>query len=88
MSRLCERCVLEVLNVSSKGIKINKIYYSNSDGSITTTTPKKLMERNDHHISKFFKNNGYKPTLGCSNYEDHEHGCCDCDDSDEDIDAA
>jgi hypothetical protein len=80
MSRLCERCVIAVNNVKKNGIKINKIYYSNNDGSLTVTNPTKLLQRNDHHITKYFKNNNYKPLLSC---------CDDCDEcSEDDTDAA
>lgn len=66
MSRLCERCVLAVNNIHKKtGIKINKIYYSNHDGGIVKTTPNKLLKRTDHHVSRFYKNTGYKPSLCC-----------------------
>jgi len=84
MSRLCERCVLAVSDISKQGIKINKIIYSNNDGSLTYTTLTKLMNRTDHHVSKFFKNNNYKPTLTCCDCDDSS---CDEEDSD-DIEAA
>ena len=79
---MCERCVIEVNKVKKAGIKINKIFYSNNNGTLTSTTPIKLLNRSDHHITKFFKNNNYKPHLGC----EHSDSCDE--DFDEDIEAA
>jgi len=84
MSRLCERCVVAVNNVKKNGIKINKIYYSNNDGSLTSTNLTKLLQRNDHHVTKYFKNNNYKPQLSCC--DDCDDECVEC--CDDDIDAA
>lgn len=81
MSRLCERCVIAVNNIKKNGIKIKNIYYSNNDGSLTSTNPTKLYQRNDHHITKYFKNNNYKPTLSCGGCDNE----CD-DDADDDTD--
>ena len=73
MSRLCERCVLAVNEYKKSGVKINKIFYSNNDGTLTKISPSALLARNDHHVSKYFKNNNYSPTLKCG---------CGCEDSD------
>lgn len=83
MSRLCERCVLAVNNISKQGIKINKIFYSNENGELTSTTPTKLLNRTDHHVSKYFKNNNYKPTLSCCDDSDHSCHSHDSEDSEE-----
>ena len=81
MSRLCERCVIAVDEYKKIGVKINKIYYSNNDGSLTKISPTALFSCTDHHVSKYFKNNNYSPTLCC--------GCgCDEEDSEEDSEAA
>jgi glycine cleavage system protein P-like pyridoxal-binding family len=69
MSRLCERCVVAVNNVKKSGIKINKIYYSNDDGTLTSTNITKLLEMNDHWVSRYYRKTNYKPQLGC---------CSDC----------
>lgn len=79
MSRLCERCVIAVNDYKKAGVKINKIFYSNNDGSLTKVTPTALFAKNDHHISKYFKNNNYSPTLCCS---------CGCHEDDEEEDEA
>merc|ERR1711916_104592 len=43
MSRLCEKCVMLVNNIShSSGIKIKNVYYSDENGDIIKTTPSKL----------------------------------------------
>ena len=81
MSRLCERCVLAVNEYKRSGVKINKIFYSNNDGTLTKISPTALMSCTDHHVSKYFKNNNYSPTLRCS--------CgCEDDEEEEDSDAA
>ena len=82
MSRLCERCVLAVNEYKKSGVKINKIFYSNNDGSLTKISPTALLSRNDHHVSKYFKNNNYSPTLRCG------CGCEDEHEEDEDSEAA
>lgn len=69
MSRLCERCVVAVNNIKKSGIKINKIYYSNDDGTLTSTNITKLLDMDDHWVSKYYRQNNYKPQLGC---------CSDC----------
>jgi len=82
-SRLCERCVLYVNNISNhSGISISKIIYSNTDGSFTKTSPFRLLNSSDHHISKYYKNHGYKPTLSCCSQDE----CCTEIDSNEDED--
>ena len=66
MSRLCERCVLGVNNISkNSGIKIKKIYYSDENGEIIKTSLQKMMLMEDHHISSYYRNHGYKATLKC-----------------------
>lgn len=64
-SRLCERCVLAVFDFKKIGVKINKIYYSNDCGNLTKISPTVLYNSNDHYVSKFYKNNNYKPQLMC-----------------------
>jgi len=68
MSRLCEKCVLDINKISqNSGIKIKKIYYSTSDGNIHKTTLTKLTSDDNHHISSYYKNTGYKPFLSTKN---------------------
>ena len=66
MSRLCERCVIAVDEYKKLGVKINKIFYSNNDGTLTKISPTALLSCTDHHVSKYFRNNNYKPKLCCS----------------------
>ena len=67
MSRLCERCVLGVNNLPNiSGIKIKKIYYSDESGEIVKTSLPKMMKMDDHHMSSFSRNHGYKSTLQCA----------------------
>ena len=67
MSRLCERCVIGVNNLpNTSGIKIKKIYYSNENGEIIKTSLPKMMKMDDHHMSSFSRNHGYKSTLQCA----------------------
>ena len=67
MSRLCERCVLNVNNLpNNSGIKIKKIYYSDESGEIVKTSLPKMMKMDDHHMSSFSRNHGYKSTLQCA----------------------
>ncbi len=67
MSRLCERCVLGVNNLPNvSGIKIKKIYYSDESGEIIKTSLPKMMKMDDHHMSSFSRNHGYKSTLQCA----------------------
>ena len=62
-SKLCEKCVLGVNNLSNKtGIKIKKIYYNNNNGEIIKTTPYNMLFVKQH-ISAYYKNNNYKPIL-------------------------
>ena len=66
MSRLCEKCVMLVNNIShSSGIKIKNVYYSDENGDIIKTTPSKLYNSDDNHITGYYKNRGYKPVLLC-----------------------
>ena len=67
MSRLCERCVLGINNMPSiSGIKIKKIYYSSDNGELIKTSITKMMKMNDHHMSSYSRNHGYKSTLNCT----------------------
>lgn len=62
---MCERCVIAMNNFRKSGTRINKIYYSNDNGTITKISPTALTSCKDHHISKFFRNNNYNPSLCC-----------------------
>lgn len=62
---MCERCVIAMNNFRKSGTRINKIFYSNDDGTITKISPTALTSCRDHHVSKFYKNNNYSPTLCC-----------------------
>ena len=73
MSRLCEKCVLRVYNLSnSSGIQVKNIFYSDENGEIVKTTPAKLYNRKDHHVTGYYKNRGYKPILTCLPCSDTE----------------
>lgn len=39
-----------------KGYRINKVYYTNSNGELEKLTLKKLTEEPEKHISKYYKN--------------------------------
>ena len=67
MSRLCERCVLGVNNLPNiSGIKIKKIFYTDESGEIVKTSLPKMMKMDDHHMSSFSRNHGYKSILPCA----------------------
>jgi len=62
-SQLCEKCVLGVNNLSKNtGIKIKKIFYTDTDGKIQKTTPHRMLFV-EQHISSYYKNRSYKPIL-------------------------
>jgi hypothetical protein len=71
-SRLCERCVLDIEKISNNsGIKIKKIYYSTENGDIHKTSLHKMLNMNDHHITSYLRNKGYKSVLNtchCCNH--------------------
>lgn len=74
MSRLCEQCVLRVYNLSStSGIKIKYIFYSDENGNIIKSSPSKLFNRNDQHITSYLKNRGYKSILNSSSDSDESY---------------
>tara|TARA_Y100000389_G_C17448120_1_gene512893 strand:+ start:381 stop:626 length:246 start_codon:yes stop_codon:yes gene_type:complete len=64
MSKLCEKCVIYIYNLPlMSGIKIKKIFYSNNDGTITKTTPTRLYNSKEQHLSSYSKNFGYRSIL-------------------------
>ena len=74
MSRLCEQCVLRVYNLSStSGIKIKYIFYSDESGNIIKSTPSKLFNSKDQHITSYLKNRGYKSILNSSSDSDESY---------------
>jgi len=64
ISQLCEKCVIGVNNISKKtGIKIKKIFYTDNDGGLIKTTPYKMMNLKEQHITAYYKNTNYKRKL-------------------------
>ena len=56
MSKPCVNCLYNIINLPpKKGYVIKNIYYSTNEGDIIKTTPKKMIECNDFHFSKFSK---------------------------------
>jgi len=49
-------------DAESRGYKINKIYYSNSDGNIECHKLNDLIASNNLHISAYYKTNNYNMT--------------------------
>lgn len=63
-SKLCEKCIIGASTMPQKyGYKINNVYYSNSDGTLTKTTLSQLIHSNDYHISRYYRENGYNSYL-------------------------
>ena len=61
------RVVLGINNMPSiSGIKIKKIYYSSDNGELIKTSITKMMKMDDHHMSSYSRNHGYKSTLNCT----------------------
>ena len=46
--------------------EIKKIYDSDESGEIIKTSLPKMMKMDDHHMSSFSRNHGYKSTLQCA----------------------
>ena len=46
-----------------KGYKIDNIYYSDTDGNMKKDKLNKLIYDDNYHISRYYKENGYKNRL-------------------------
>ncbi len=54
LSKPCTDCLNVLQKLPEKGYSLQKIYYSTRDG-IEETTLKRLLEDDNHHISKYHK---------------------------------
>ena len=68
MSRLCERCILKIQDISNNtGIKIKKIFYSTESGDICKTSLTKMINMDNHHLTNYSRHKGYKSLLNTCN---------------------
>lgn len=64
MSKPCINCINNMINIPiKKGYKINNIFYSENDGSITKTTLRELNNQENKHYSKFFRKERWNKVL-------------------------
>ncbi len=64
ISKPCVRCLIDMsILPQKKGYIIKNILYSDRDGNIIYTTLKKLLESNDYHMSRFYKEKKFQPNL-------------------------
>ena len=55
-SKPCYHCIMDMINITPKyGYKINNVYYSTDDGSITKTKLSELYKSGDYHYSSFHR---------------------------------
>ena len=55
MSKPCHNCLLSMEKLSAKkGLKVNKIYYSDLDGNIIINSLHNLLNEKTHHINGFW----------------------------------
>ena len=67
VSNMCEKCVIGAATIPQKhGYRIKNVIYSNSDGTFTKAKLTDLVHSNHQHISRFYRNNGYKSSLSDS----------------------
>ena len=60
MSKPCIKCILDMNTIpQKKGYIIKYIYYSDRDGQIIRTTVKELLNSQDFHISRYYKNHNF-----------------------------
>lgn len=58
MSKCCSKCIESIpINAAKKNYIINKILYSDIDGSITNTTLACLQKDPCQHVTRFYRNN-------------------------------
>jgi len=60
-SQVCKNCIDNII-ISSKrtGVKIKKIYYSDNYGNMIKTTPLRMSQEEQPHISSYYNPRGYK----------------------------
>jgi hypothetical protein len=57
MSKCCSKCIEYItLNAKNKNYNINKILYSDVDGSITNTTLLNLQKDDKKYITRYYRN--------------------------------
>ena len=77
-SRPCEKCVRSMIEIPRRfGFTINKVIFSNADGSFTFTSLDELKNSNNNYVSGGYKKLNYKPKLVC------RHSCCECEEEEE-----
>lgn len=60
-SQVCKHCIDNIILSSKRtGIKIKKIYYSDTDGNMIKTTPLRMSNDDNPFISSFYRPCGYK----------------------------
>ena len=53
MSKPCKHCIFALSSIPLKlGYKIDDVYYSNDEGTITKTTMTHLLKEDDQHVSR------------------------------------
>ena len=61
ISKPCAKCLYDLSTIpQNKGYVIKDIFYSNNEGLIIKNTLNKLINNDDHHISRFYRKNNYK----------------------------
>jgi cytidine deaminase len=64
ISKPCIKCLIDMSTMpQKKGYIIKNILYSDHNGEIITTTLKKLIESDDHHMSRYYKERNFKPNI-------------------------
>ena len=59
-SKPCVHCLQSMYITSQKkGYKLNKIYYTSDDNTISSNTYLNLLDNNNFHISSYYKNNNF-----------------------------
>jgi len=60
-SKPCLNCILDIINLTpKKGYRVDKLYYSDENGSIQKVKLNKLIKLGHFHVSSFYKNHGFK----------------------------
>jgi hypothetical protein len=64
ISKPCIKCLIDMSTMpQKKGYIVKNILYSDHSGEIVTTTLKKLVESDDHHMSRYYKERNFKPDI-------------------------